>query len=46
MSTTVKTYTLAEVQGHNTATDTWIAVRGKVYDVTPFLDAVRTRAFW
>ena len=29
--------TLTELNNHNTATDCWIAVHGKVYDVTKFL---------
>eukprot|EP00938_MAST-03A_sp_MAST-3A-sp1_P005246 g5246.t1 len=27
-----------EVQKHNTEDDCWLAIKGKVYDVTPFLD--------
>mmetsp|Transcript_10044 Transcript_10044/g.35003 ORF Transcript_10044/g.35003 Transcript_10044/m.35003 type:complete len:469 (+) Transcript_10044:180-1586(+) len=29
-------YTLAQVQTHNTPEDSWVIVRGKVYDVTEF----------
>ena len=32
-----KVFTLADVAEHNTDDDCWIAVDGKVYDVTPFL---------
>jgi hypothetical protein len=33
-----RTFTLEEVKKHNTDKDCWIAVNGKVYDVTKFLD--------
>uniref|UniRef100_A0A7S3ECC1 Cytochrome b5 heme-binding domain-containing protein n=1 Tax=Rhodosorus marinus TaxID=101924 RepID=A0A7S3ECC1_9RHOD len=33
-----KTFTWQEVAMHNTAESAWIAIRGKVYDVTTFLD--------
>ncbi len=29
-----KTYTLADVSAHNTSGDCWVAVNGKVYDIT------------
>ena len=32
-----KEFTLAEVAEHNTANDCWLAINGKVYDVTTFL---------
>lgn len=31
-------YTMAEVAKHNTASDCWVVLGGKVYDVTNFLD--------
>lgn len=31
------TYTLAEVSAHATASDCWLAIDGKVYDVTGFI---------
>ncbi|KAI8917973.1 putative acyl-CoA dehydrogenase [Entophlyctis helioformis] len=34
----LKTLSLAELARHNTDRDCWIAVRGRVYDVTRFLD--------
>ncbi|KAJ3189678.1 hypothetical protein HK101_008764 [Irineochytrium annulatum] len=33
------TYTLSDLAKHNTESDAWIAVEGKVYNITPFLDA-------
>lgn len=35
-----KTYTLAEVKGHNKKTDLWVIIHDKVYDVTKFLSEV------
>ncbi len=32
-----KTYPLSEVAKHATATDCWLAIGGKVYNVTPFI---------
>jgi cytochrome b involved in lipid metabolism len=34
----LRTYTLAEVKKHNKANDLWMAINGKVYDVTSFVD--------
>ena len=34
-----KVFSLEEVAAHNSAKDCWIAVDGKVYDVTKFLDS-------
>lgn len=39
-----KTITLADVAKHNTETDCYMAIHGKVYDVTKFLDEVGTDA--
>jgi cytochrome b involved in lipid metabolism len=39
-----KTITLADVAKHNTETDCYMAIHGKVYDVTKFLDEVRRDA--
>lgn len=33
-----KTYTIDEVQKHNTTEDLWIVYNGQVYDVTSYLD--------
>ena len=33
-----KKITMEEVQKHNSDDDCWLAIKGKVYDVTPFLD--------
>merc|ERR1711916_2081 len=35
--TTLKEYTLADVQAHNTEKDCWVILHGEVYDVTDFL---------
>ena len=32
-----KSYTLAEISSHNNANDCWMAIDGKVYDVTKFI---------
>jgi nitrate reductase (NAD(P)H) len=34
-----RTFTMEEVEKHNTEEDCWIIVHGKVYDATPFLEA-------
>lgn len=31
-------YTLADVAKHNSKGDVWIVVKGKVYDVTPYVE--------
>ncbi|MBX4197739.1 cytochrome b5 domain-containing protein [Candidatus Parcubacteria bacterium] len=36
-SSTAKTYPLTEVAKHNKSTDCWLAISGKVYDVTKFI---------
>ena len=33
-----KLYTLADLKAHATEASCWVLIRGKVYDVTPFLD--------
>ncbi|KAI9337915.1 acyl-dehydrogenase domain-containing protein [Zopfochytrium polystomum] len=38
-SSALPTFSLADVAAHATESDAWIAVDGKVYDVTDFLDA-------
>ncbi len=35
---TLATYTLADVEKHNSDTDCWMAVDGSVYDVSNFVD--------
>ncbi|KAG1367716.1 cytochrome B5-like protein [Cocos nucifera] len=37
-SKTLKTYTKEEVSLHNKRDDCWIIVKGKVYDVTPYVE--------
>ena len=34
----LKEYTLADVAQHNSQKDVWIVVKGKVYDVTPYVE--------
>ncbi|KAI5476162.1 hypothetical protein MNV49_000380 [Pseudohyphozyma bogoriensis] len=34
----MKTYTLKDVEAHNSKTDAWIVIEGGVYDVSSFLD--------
>jgi cytochrome b involved in lipid metabolism len=36
-SSSVKTYTLAEIAPHNSRTSCWMAIEGKVYNVTSFI---------
>jgi cytochrome b involved in lipid metabolism len=38
MAPTDTTYTLSDLKAHNTEKSCWIAVHGKVYDVTDFLE--------
>lgn len=38
MSSEKKTYTLEEVKAHNTRDDVWIAIHGRVYNITAFLE--------
>ncbi|XP_010924798.1 cytochrome B5-like protein [Elaeis guineensis] len=38
MLKTLKTYTKEEVSVHNKRDDCWIIVKGKVYDVTPYVE--------
>jgi cytochrome b involved in lipid metabolism len=33
-----KTYTLEDLKQHTTESDCWLAIHGKVYNVTDFLD--------
>lgn len=33
-----KSYTLAEVQQHDTEQDCWMVIEGKVYDITAYVD--------
>lgn len=33
-----KTYTLEDLKTHNTREDMWIAIHGRVYNITPFLE--------
>lgn len=37
--TSNKTYTLAEIAKHSTATDCWMAIEGKVYNATPAISS-------
>ena len=41
MSGEQKTFTVSEVAQHNEAHDIWVAIHGKVYDVTQFIYDVR-----
>lgn len=36
-------YTLEEVKTHNTTTDAWLIIHDKVYNVTSFLQEVRSK---
>ncbi|QCE02525.1 cytochrome-b5 reductase [Vigna unguiculata] len=38
MGSSTKTFTFEEVAKHNHKKDCWIIIKGKAYDVTPFLD--------
>ena len=34
----LKEYTLADIAQHNSQKDIWIVIKGKVYDVTPYVE--------
>ena len=34
-------YTAEEVKSHDNSSDCWVIYKGKVYDVTPFLEDVK-----
>lgn len=36
----VKLYSYEEISKHNTRSDLWMVIDGKVYDITPFADEV------
>lgn len=36
----VKLYSYEEIAKHNTRSDLWMVIDGKVYDITPFTDEV------
>lgn len=36
----VKLYSYEEIAKHNTRSDLWMVIEGKVYDITPFCDEV------
>ena len=38
------TYSLEEVAEHNSSESLWLAIDGKVYDVTEFMEEVRLHA--
>lgn len=40
-----ETFTLEDVAAHNSEDSAWLVIRGKVYDVTKFLDDVSFYVF-
>lgn len=40
-----KYYTLEEVRMHNMSNDTWLIIHNKIYDITSFLEEVRSTFF-
>ena len=38
-------YTVKEVEAHNNSSDCWVIYKKKVYNVTPFLEDVKTKGF-
>jgi cytochrome b involved in lipid metabolism len=38
MAAPAKTYTLEELKKHKTTDDLWIAIQGRVYNITAFLE--------
>lgn len=36
----VKLYSYEDISKHNTRSDLWMVIDGKVYDITPFADEV------
>lgn len=41
-----KYYTLEEVRMHNMSNDTWLIIHNKIYDITSFLEEVRSTFFF
>lgn len=38
-----KLYTYEEIAAHNSRKDLWMVIHGKVYDITAFVDEVKTK---
>lgn len=38
----VKYYTLEDIRVHNMSNDTWLIIHNKIYDITSFLEEVRS----
>lgn len=38
-------YTVDEVEAHNNSNDCWVIFKGKVYNVTPFLEDVKNNYY-
>lgn len=40
-----KVHTYEEIAQHNSRSDLWIVIEGKVYDITKFLDEVNSNVY-